>query len=175
MADQIFLPEDQFPDDLDPQATLDVLDARLRDPSLPPPDLIVTDAPPPPLGRSWAFDFTTNRFVAAANGIAETHGLGTLRTWIEKCLRTDRGAHAIHSDDYGMERPFSMIGTQLTDVSKDDIRIRVTDALTKHPSIADVQDFDMTFAPTDDDALFLDFTVVLTTAQAITVSGLRLQ
>lgn len=174
MANQIFLPEDQFPDDLDPQATLDVLDARLRDPSLPPPDLIVTDAPPPPLGRSWAFDFTTNRLVAAASGVSETHGLATLRTWIEKCLRTDRGAHPIHSDDYGMVRPFDMIGHQLTDVSKDDVRDRVTDALTKHPSIAAIDQFDMTYTTDGDDALFVDFNVVTSDGSTLPISNLRL-
>lgn len=170
-----FLPEPQFPDDLDPQATLDLLDERLVDPSLPPPDLIVTDTPPPPLGRSWAFDFTINRFVVnTSGGISETRGLATLRTWIEKCMRTDRGAHPIHSDDYGMVRPFDMIGMQLADISKTDLEQRIRDALTMHPSILDIDDFDMTYNTDGDDALFVSFTVLLADQQALVVSNVQL-
>lgn len=170
-----FLPEPQFPDDLDPQSTLDLLDDRLVDPSVPPPDLVVTDAPPPPYGRSWAFDFVAQRFVVSpSGGIAETRGLATLRVWIEKCMRTDRGAHPIHSDDYGMVRPFDMIGMQLTDISKDDLEDRVRTALTVHPSILDIDDFDMTYATDGDDALFVSFTVLLADQQSLVVSNVEL-
>lgn len=169
-----FLPEPQFPDDLDPASTLDLLDARLTDPSLPPPDLIVTDTPPPPLGRSWRFDFVSQRFVSTTSGVAETRGLATLRVWIEKCMRTDRGAHPIYSDDYGMVRPFDMIGMQLSDISKDDLEQRITDALTMHPSIVSIEDFDMTYNTDGDDALFVSFTVILTDQQTIAVSNVQL-
>lgn len=169
-----FLPEPQYPDDLDPSATLDVLDERLLDPSSPPPDLIVTDDPPPPIGRSWQFDFVANRFVIGSGGIAETYGLATLRVWIEKCLRTDRGAHPIHSDSYGMVSPFDMIGQQLTDVSQSDLEERVTDALTKHPSIVDIQEFSMTYDPIGDTLLSVNFIVVLADQQALVVTNLSL-
>lgn len=175
MADNssTFLPADDFPDDLDPSATLDVLDERLVNPGAQPPDLTIDDSPPPPLGRSWAFDFTTNTLVSASSGIAQTTGLGTLRTWCEKALRTDLGAYPIHSDDYGMLRPFDIIGMQLSDISEDDLQDRVTDALTVHPLIDSITDFDMTYDPMDD-FLSVTFTVVLIDQQLLVVTDLQL-
>lgn len=162
MADNsnVFLPADDFPDDLDPQATLEVLDERLTDPTTPAPDLVVTDTPADPLGRSWAFDFGKNRFVTRASGVAATHGLGTLKTWVEKTLRTARGAHPIHSDDYGMERPFDVIGMPLSMISSQDIEQRVLDAILLHPLITGLSDFHMDYDPLDT-ILNVSFTVLL--------------
>lgn len=175
MANTTFLPEPQNPDDLDPAATLDVLDERLVNPGAPPPDLIVTDASPPPLGRSWAYDFVAQQFVTSpAGGVADTHGLATLRVWIEKCLRTERGAHPIHSDDYGMVRPFDMIGMQLTDISKQDLEQRISDALTMHPSILSIDKFQMSYSTDGDDALYVSYIVTLADGQSISVSNLQL-
>lgn len=168
-----FLPEDQFPDDLDPSSTLEVLDERLLDPTIAPPDLVVTDAEPAPLGRSWAYDFSHKRFLQRPGGTVQTRGITTLRQWIEKCLRTDRGAHPIHPDDYGMERPFDLIGQGLASASKDDLQARIEDALTFHPQIVGVQDMDLTYDP-DDPSLNVSFTVVLRDDQQIAVTDLSL-
>jgi hypothetical protein len=175
MADDLntFLPEDQFPDDLDPAATLDVLDERLVDPTAPPPDLAITTDTTQSPGRSWSFDFVAERFVVRASGVAQTRGLGTLRQWIEKSLRTDRGAHPIHSDDYGMVRPFDMIGMPLVAISRDSLKQRIEDALVVHPLIAGVQDFAMDYDPLDT-VLNASFTVVLTDQQLLTIDDLRL-
>ena len=160
MADSTFLPVDDFPDDLDPEATLAVLDERLLDPTTAPPDLLVDAPPTPPPGRSWAFDFAENQFVQRSSGVAVLRGLPTLRQWIDKCLRTDRGAHPIHSDDYGMIRPFDIIGMPLAAISSDDLHQRVEEALVFHPLIAGVQDFLMDYDPMDT-VLNVSFTVVL--------------
>lgn len=173
MADQTFLPEPQYPDDLDPEATLDVLDQRLIDPTLAPPDLLVTDAPPPPFGRSWAFDFQASQFVQNISGVAQTYGLISLRGWIEKCLRTDRGAHPIYSDDFGIERPFDIIGMQLADVNPDDLEQRIRDALTKHPSIVEIEQFEMLYS-SDDELITVSFVVQLIDQQSINVASLPL-
>lgn len=174
MADgSSFLPEDSFPEDLDPSSTLEVLDERLRDPSTAPPDLIVTEDQAAPLGRSWAFDFASKRFVQRSAGVAQTRGLGTLRQWIEKCLRTDRGAHPIHPDDYGMERPFDLIGQSLASASADDLQARIEDALVFHPQIVAVQDLTLDYDP-DDYVLQVSFTVVLTDDQLVAINDLSL-
>lgn len=175
MADDLttFLPEDDFSGDLDPAATLDVLDERLVDPTAPPPDLTVTTAPPQSPGRSWAFNFVTNRFVVRASGVSQTRGLETLRQWIEKALRTDRGAHPIYSDHYGMERPFDIIGMPLVAINSDDLQQRIEDTLILHPLIGSVQDFAMDYDPLDT-ILNVSFTVVLTDEQVLTVNDLRL-
>lgn len=175
MADDLttFLPEDEFADDLDPAATLDVLDERLRDPNTQPPDLIVTEQDLPPMGRGWAFDFTTNRFVTRSSGVAQTFGIQTLRQWIEQALRTDVGAHPIHSDNYGMVRPFDAIGEPLGAVTSADIEQRVKDCLTFHRRIVGVQDFKMTYDP-NDDILNISFTAVLSDDELLSVSDVRL-
>jgi hypothetical protein len=175
MADELvtFLPEDDFPDDLDPAATLDVLDARLRDPNTAPPDLIITEQDLPPMGRSWAFDFTVNRFVTRSSGVATTHGIQTLRQWIEQALRTDQGAHPIHSDNYGMVRPFDAIGEPLGSVTSMDIEQRISDALTFHQRIVGIQDFRMSY-DANDDYLLISFTAVLSDDQLLSISDLRL-
>jgi hypothetical protein len=89
-------------------------------------------------------------------------------------MRTERGAHPIYSDDFGIVRPFDMIGMQLSDISKDDMQQRITDALTMHPSILDIQDFDMTYDTDGDDALFVSFTVILTDQRTLVVSDVQL-
>lgn len=168
-----FLPESNYPDDLDPEAILDVLDQRLIDPTLAPPDLLVTDAPPPPFGRSWAFDFQASQFVQNISGVAQTYGLISLRGWIEKCLRTDRGAHPVYSDDFGMERPFDMIGMQLSELNPQDLEQRIREALTKHPSIVDIEQFDLLYSA-DDEFIIVSFVVQLIDQQSINVQSIKL-
>jgi hypothetical protein len=114
-----------------------------------------------------------NRFVVRSSGIAQTRGLETLRQWIEKALRTERGAHPIHSDDYGMVRPFDMIGMPLAAISSESLQQRIEDALIVHPLIAGVQDFLMDYDPMDT-VLNTSFSVVLTDQQVLTVNDLRL-
>jgi hypothetical protein len=106
-------------------------------------DLVVTQEPPPPLGRSWAYDFDLHQFVRSPgqHGPLETHGISTLETWVEKCLRTARGAYPIYSDDFGIELPADLFGGNVASFPTDLFRDRVTDALTKHPRIVRVSDF----------------------------------
>jgi hypothetical protein len=168
-----FLPEDEFPDDLDPSQTLDVLDARLADPTTDAPDLIVTDDEPPPLGRSWEFDFAARQFVTRRTGVAQTRGLETLRQWCEKALRTDQGSSPIHSDNYGMVRPFDFIGEPQGSLSAADLEQRVQEALTFHPRIVGIENFDMTFDPVEP-ILYVSFTVVLSDDELLAITDLAL-
>lgn len=152
-----------LPTDDEPPSAEDALAALERslddDPDL--DDFIVAEDAPQPVGKSWAFDFVTGRFVkGGGRGPLATHHYTTLRTWIEKCLRTDRGAHPIHPPDYGMERPFDMIGQHVDDVLGGDLEGRVTEALLFHPRITDVRDFAADYDPNDEHA-FLSFTAVL--------------
>jgi hypothetical protein len=130
-------------------------------------DLIVVEAEPPPLGRSWAYDFQGRRFQASATarGPLETHGESTLKVWIEKCLRTARGAHPIYTD-FGIELPADFFGGPVNRYPADEFRDRAEDALTRHPRIAGIDDF-----VTDYD---LDEEFVAATFQVVTDTGLRL-
>jgi hypothetical protein len=114
-----------------------------------------------PIGMSWAFDFLSNRFQTFKNkGPLETHDIQTLYGWMEKCLRTDRGAHPVHPPGYGMVRPFDMIGLPVAQAIGSDLEARITDALLFHPRIAAVRDFSFEIDP-DDDLILAEFTVIL--------------
>lgn len=129
-----------------------------------PADLLVIEQPPPPIGRSWAFDFSQGRFVArsgtsVASGPLETHGDTTLIMWCEKAMRTARGSHPIHPPGYGMRKPYGVIGMNQAGASVAEIESQVRDTLTFHPRIADISDFAWTSSP-DDEFVTITFEIV---------------
>lgn len=124
-------------------------------------DVVVADEEAPPIGRSWRYDWVSHRFRdQTSRGIVATRGHSTLQGWIEKALRTDRGAHPIHPDNYGLERAGAEIGMpeHLVDVA--DLEERVHACLTFHPAIVNVREFEAEFDE-DAEALYMTFTVVL--------------
>ena len=106
-------------------------------------------------------------------GPVETRGIDTLRGWIAKCLVTSRGAHPIHPDGYGMESPFDMIGSTFTEFDTSDLEDRIREALTFHPRISGIEDFETEFAE-GDEALFVAFQVLLDNEESLPIQGLRL-
>lgn len=154
---------------LDPIQELAALDAALEaTPDI--DDLIVQDDEPLPLGKSWAYDYALGRFVSSTNIVAHgplaVHGLHTLEGWIEKTLRTDRGAHPVHSDAYGIERPFDMIGQPVARGLPDDYPERARRALLLHPHIAAIRRFRVEMDP-DQDMMLVSFLVVLLDESAL--------
>lgn len=125
---------------------------------LPPPVEPVLEAPP--VGRSWAFDFVAERFVVerVGRGPVQTNGIATLLTWCEKALRTARGAHSIYPSDYGMPGANRWIGKALTGADYAQMSEAVQEALTFHPRILDVVDFEFT---QEDEALYVTCRVLL--------------
>lgn len=121
-------------------------------------DLVVTEPEPIPLGRSPVMDFQAGAFLSGSAGLLTTRGLGTLEQWIEKCLRTDRGAHPVHPDGYGMVRPTDLIGRPVDEVPVAELENRIRDALTFHPRISEVSDFVTDYNP-DDERFDVGFTV----------------
>lgn len=123
-------------------------------------EAVVQEDPPPPLGRGWAFDFGGGTGFRSGKGQGPqlTYGIDTLRVWCEKALRTDRGAHPIHPDDYGMDNPYGAIG--MFHDEDPDLEQRVVDALTFHPRITAVRDIVRSY-DADDEYLSLSFTIVL--------------
>jgi hypothetical protein len=166
-----FLPDAAL---IDPRDAIDAIEAeQLGDPD-PNVDLVVLPEAAAPVGRAPIFDFTTRRFVTGrGKGPAFGRGDDTLRGRIVVALQTDRGAHPIFPDDFGMEKPYDMIGLPITDPVWADLEERVRTALTFYDEISDVTDFEITSDPLDT-AVTVNFTVVLTDGSSADVTGLDL-
>jgi hypothetical protein len=123
-------------------------------------DLVVGEEEPPPIGRSWAFDWAMRDFVRSSGsaGPQPTRGLETLTEWIEKCLRTARGAHPVHPQGYGVAQASAdgLVGGPVGSIPPD-LEERVKDALLFHPRITDVRGFSYSSDP-DDEWLGVSFT-----------------
>lgn len=129
---------------------------------------------PPVIGKSWAFDFLQERFIpTSTGGVQATHGLVTLRYWVEKCLRTPRGQYAIYSQEYGVEGLHDMVGFVLDDEGIEQMREAIKDALTNHPVITDVINFETGSDP-DDETLLVSFTVVTADGDWLPLNDLSL-
>lgn len=136
-------------------------------------DLVVTVRPPAPLGRSWSFSWPRRTFLRGnAATPMPTRETQTLYEWVEKCLRTARGAHPIHPPGYGMPGdPTDAVGQRVGWVPPD-LYERVKSAMKFHPRIVDVVDFRYGFDP-DDDYLMVQFTLELDDGSELPVDNLQ--
>lgn len=117
-------------------------------------------------GRNWAFDFEAGQLERYGGGVVETTGLATLRTWIEKSLRTRRAAHVIYSDDYGITLDDEIFGNQYEGVDMMTLSEQIEETLLHHDRITAVEDIEITRPDPDDDYLLVAFTVVTDTDRA---------
>jgi hypothetical protein len=149
------------PDPVNPDDALADLEADFQA-STTPPEVAVIEEEPPPVGRSWSFDFPRQQFLLGHGGHSplETNGIGTLVQWAEKCLRTARGAHPIHPPGYGLQNPHALLGGVIDGAPVAELEAQIREALTFHPRIADIDDFDYDFDPTDE-WVSITFTMVL--------------
>lgn len=100
---------------------------------------ISPESPPPPtMGRTWAIDFEAGRLLGPIRGDTAR------RQAVEKALRTERGAAAIHDDDYGMEGAADggVDGSPFDAAKFAELEARVRDALLALSWVLDVIDFD---------------------------------
>lgn len=119
----------------------------------------VETGPPPPLGRTPAYDFVGRTFLPSrAGGVLMLTGLGTLEQWIEKCIRTRRGENPACDPDFGVEvLPIDLLdGGVLDESAIAEAYGDWTRALETHPRISDVADWSIDYAP-GDDAVFIGF------------------
>jgi hypothetical protein len=138
-------------------------------------DLVVEEPELSPVGKSWAFDFPSGQFFyASAQGPTTTWGAITLRYWIEKCLRTPRGALPIHDPGYGVEGLNQIIGHRSGEALAD-LEPSITSALLFHPRISEVIDFVADFDPAEE-YVEVSFTVITDEEgfEEVSVSQLRL-
>lgn len=154
VVDQLVPLDDEPPTDTEEAATFDDDELLEAEP------LLVAEEDQPPIGKSWAFDFVTGRFLPKpSGGPTETRGLATLRYWVEKCLVTERGAYPIHDTNYGLEGVNDMIGEPVDSPEMATLGARVREALTFHPRITDVVGFQV-FSDPDEETVYVAFRVV---------------
>jgi hypothetical protein len=156
-----------IPDVTDPALPADQLSLldQLADPASP-----VTQAQePPPLGRTYVFDFVNQTLVPTiAGGPLMAYGLDALKQWIGKTLITDRAAAPVHmANDYGLDGANEFIdGTPFDAARAAELEALISDALTQHPRISAITDFEVDYddglesGNTPDDAMFVSFVVV---------------
>jgi hypothetical protein len=136
-------------------------------------DIVAIATDPVPFGRSWRFDFEARRFDVGGSGHVPlvTTGIDTLAGWIEKCLMTPRGSCPIHSDEYGLEGLEELIGSDPSDSVA--LEAAVRDALTFHPRIIEVQDFEASWDE-GDEVVEVSFTVILDDATLVPIANVTL-
>lgn len=61
--------------------------------------------PVEPFGVSWAFDYVAGRFKRQGTSPGRVEGTSALVEWCMTALNSRRYAHAIFSDEFGMEKP----------------------------------------------------------------------
>lgn len=120
---------------------------------------LILDAPPHPLGRSMVIDFANGGLVRQGRSPMTVRGESNLQAWIEKCLRTHQGAHPIHPPGYGVETPIGdFLGTSIEDLDTGDLEDVVREALTFHPAIVDIENFEVGINEEDPDSPFGEIT-----------------
>lgn len=154
--------EEILPDDLE-SATADEALGLLSDEieASPEDDIEVVEGGSPPIGRGFAYDFSRGRFRRGGHAPAETYGSVTLATWVEKCVRTQEGAHAACPDGYGLPRPLS---DYVEERDTYGLIEAVKDAVSFHPSISSVKDVEVAYGDTvdlGDEAVSVSMTLVL--------------
>lgn len=115
-----------------------------------------------PLGRAWAFDFERGEFQRDGHAPATIRDNANLVGWIEKCLRTHRGAAVVHPLDYGIANPMV---EYLSEEPEDTTELEndIVEALTVHPYIKGIEDIEIEEGETleGDGALGISFVVAL--------------
>lgn len=119
------------------------------------------DSPPPPLARSYAYDFIQHRLIPGqAGGPLMTRGLDTLATWIEKCMRTRRGENPAVDIRFGMDlMPEDLIdGGPFDAGAMAELDSAIRRALLVHPRIVDVDEFTTVYD--DNDTVYRTFRAI---------------
>lgn len=163
MSDFSLIPAD------DATADLDAAEASALEAS---DVLFPAEDPPEPFGRTPKFDFEAGRMVKAGGEPIWVTGLDALEQWCLMAIYSARYAHAVFTDEFGMEEPDSPLGLaeEAALVEVTDWGARMTEALLVHDRIAAVEDFS---ARIEDDVIYIDrFDVVTDEDERLRIGGL---
>lgn len=115
---------------------------------------------PLPFGRSWAFDFERSRFVRQGGSPARVEGIEALKMWCLVAMSSARYAHAVFSEEFGMEGLNDSLGQLDPQEVVSDLEERIRGALMVHDRIMDVTDFSIVFDRTTGIVTVQRFSVV---------------
>jgi hypothetical protein len=102
---------------------------------------------PIPYGRSWAFDFVNRRMVRRGDAPARVQDTDALIQWCLMAIYSVRYAHAVFSDNFGIEQPYDLLGLADPTPFVLDFENRLRAALTVHDRIVDIQNYEAEYDP----------------------------
>lgn len=96
--------------------------------------------------KSYLFDFTTGDFVVRDGKIIKCDGIESIKVWIEKILRTEKGRYPIYDNtEYGCRLEDLIIGNSYTtEFIEAELKREIEDALKQNPRITSVTNFKIT-------------------------------
>ena len=96
--------------------------------------------------KSYLFDFTTGDFVVRDGKLIECDGIESIKIWIEKILRTEKGRYPIYDNtEYGCHLEDLIIGNSYTaEFIEAELKREIEDALKQNPKITSVTKFNIT-------------------------------
>lgn len=129
---------------------------------------------PPPFGRTWRFDYEHGQFIRQGRSPAETSGFGALEERCLMAMHSARFAHAVFSDDFGMEYPDSVIGEFAVGEALADWERHLIEALMVLDRVTSIQNVQLRWDPMVG-ILYIDTLDVVTDEdQTLTISDVAL-
>lgn len=132
---------------------------------------------PIPFGRTWKWDEGRERFVRGIGGSpVEVSGIEALEEWIKTVATTAAGVHPIFSAGFGIEDPDDFIGTVDPTELVADFEERFRAALVEnHERIAEVDEFEVQWDPTEGVLTIPQFDVITDAGEAVAISEFEVQ
>jgi hypothetical protein len=154
---------------LDADTALDAAEASVLDDPL---RTTEPEDPPIPYGRTPAFDFASGRFIRVGDGATPwVSGRDALRQWFGAMLATGRGACPIFSDEFGIENPDDYIGGVDPDPELATLEDRLREGVQGHDRIEDIDDFEVSYDPSEGVITLLDLTIITDEQEAVVVGS----
>lgn len=96
--------------------------------------------------KSYLFDFENGDFVVRDGKLIECDGIESIKVWIEKILRTEKGRYSIYDNtEYGCHLEDLIIGNSYTaEFIAAELKREIEDALKQNPQITSVTNFNIT-------------------------------
>ena len=95
--------------------------------------------------KSYLFDFDRGDFVVRDGKLIECDGIESIKIWIEKILRTEKGRYPIYDNtEYGCHLEDLIIGNSYTaEFVEAELKREIEDALKQNPRITSVTNFNI--------------------------------